>query len=400
MSSAPISARPQVFYVRPAPGWLDLVHEEVLTLVSSPLQKYKFEPKVTRLQSTVKIHRCDWRQGLELLTRLTTAHDVEWLILESHCGKWPDVDAILGRVPWDDVLPRRNIEVHVNSDTSNGFTSSSGKIRDNLCKIAKVTHVAQGATIRLEVELRGELLRVLASLAGPALYKRGYKKALSAVAPLSEHQAAACIHWVLAGQTDETPVKTVCVPFAGSGTFGFEALTVLAGAGPGAFPREFACDQFPATPAPTMKFLRRKVAEKLTTAPLPRVLFNDFNPEAIAMLKQNVAAFPVRPEVEIHEGDFFSYVPPCGSEGKILTLLNPPYGDRLAPDASIPALYAKIGKRLGELNATYPGRMLGGILCPDEKSWSQLLKGLAVASAETHHFTHGGKEMRLVRWQA
>ena len=310
MSSAPISARPHVFYVRPAPGWLELVHEEVQAVLQSPLQKYKYEPKVTLLQSTVKIHRCDWRQGLEVLTRLTTAHDVEWLILESNCGKWSDVDAILARVPWDDVLPRRNIEVHVNADTSNGFTESSGKIRDNLCKIAKVTHVSQGAEIRLDVELRGELLRVSASLAGNPLYKRGYKSALAAVAPLSEHQAAACTHWVLANNTGDARVGTVFVPFAGSGTLGFEALTVLSGSGPGAFDRQFACDQFPATPAPTMKFLRRKVAEKLESLiPLPSVIFNDFNPDAVTMLKENVATFPAKAPFQVLEGDFFSLTP-------------------------------------------------------------------------------------------
>ena len=113
MSDAPISARPQVFYVRPAPGWLDLVHEELKTILMSPLEKSKFEPKVTLLKGTVKLHRCDWRQGLEVMLRLTTAHDVEWMVLESKCTKWSEVDAILTRVPWDEILPSREVLVHV-----------------------------------------------------------------------------------------------------------------------------------------------------------------------------------------------------------------------------------------------------------------------------------------------
>src|SRR4051812_39173076 len=80
----PITARPHVFYVRPAPGWLELLHEEITAVAGSPLQKYKYEPKITLLKGTVKVSRCDWRQGLELLCRLTTAHDIEWLLSESN----------------------------------------------------------------------------------------------------------------------------------------------------------------------------------------------------------------------------------------------------------------------------------------------------------------------------
>ena len=87
MSKAPISARPQVFYIRPAPGWLEMLFEEVNSIVQKPLQKYKYDPKITLLKGTVKLHRCDWRQGLEVMLRLTTAHDVEWMILESKCNQ-------------------------------------------------------------------------------------------------------------------------------------------------------------------------------------------------------------------------------------------------------------------------------------------------------------------------
>ncbi len=400
MSDAPITARPHVFYVRPAPGWLELTFAEVAALAKDPLQKYKFEPKVTLLKGTVKLHRCDWRQGLEIMLRLTTAHDVEWLILESKCSKWSEVDAILERVPWEDVLPNRDIPVHVTTDISHGFSESSSKLRENLCKIARVTHVSEGAEIRFKIELRGDFLRLSASLCGEPLYKRGYKAALSAIAPLTEHQAAACVRYTLAGSKEELPVSSVFVPFAGSGTFGFEALIVLSGAGPGSFSRQFACDLFPATPAPTMKFLRRKLGERLQSLTLPQVHFNDFNAEAIAGLKENVAAFASNGHFEVNEGDVFESKPKFPDEGRLLVLLNPPYGDRLAEESDIPALYSRLGISMNELSRAYKGRILGGCLCPDERTWRNFLKGLDVVTPETHHFTHGGKEMRIARWQA
>jgi 23S rRNA G2445 N2-methylase RlmL len=398
MSEAPITARPHVFYIRPAPGWLEIVFDEVTALAQAPLQKYKFEPKITSLKGTVKLHRCDWRQGLEIMLRLTTAHDVEWMILESKCTKWSEVDAILQRVPWNDVLPDREIPVHVTTDISGGFSTASAKLRENFCKISGLKHVSEGGELRFKIELRGDFLRISASLCGEPLYKRGYKANLSATAPLPEHQAAACTRWILAGSKDSLPVTSIFVPFAGSGTFGFEALLVLCGAGPGSFSRLFACDLFPGTPPATMKFLRRKLAERLSSAQHPHVLFNDFNADAISILKENIAGFPTNPSFEVIEGDFFDLQPKFSADGKILILLNPPYGDRLAKASSIIDLYARIGKRMHNLSREFPDRIIGGCLCPDDFSWRAFLKELNLPSAETRHFTHGGKEMRIVRF--
>lgn len=400
MAKIPIMASPHVFYVRPAPGWLEVVFEEVTSIVKSPLQKYKFEPKITLLKSTVKIHRCDWRQGLEIMLRLTAAHDVEWLILESKCSTWSEVDAILGRVPWQEILPDPKIPVHVSADTSNAFSTYSGKLRENLCKIAGVQHVSEGGALRFKIELRGELLRISLSLCGDPLYKRGYKAKLSATAPLPEHQAAACIRWVLQGLKDPAPiVRSVFVPFAGSGTFGFEALLVLSGSGPGAFSRPFACDLFPCTPTPTMGFLRRKIAECFTRAPEIRVVFNDFHAETLSHLKENVTGFSHMGHFEVLEGDMFALKPVFSKEGKILVLLNPPYGDRLAANSDMGTFYARLGNSMRTLGDANKGQIAGGCICPDELTWRRFLKELDFPSAETHHFTHGGKEMRLVRWQ-
>src|SRR4051812_39034415 len=123
--SEPITARPHAFYIRPAPGWLGMLYGEVTALTKTPMHKYKYDPKVTLLKSTVKLHRCDWRQGLEIMLRLTTAHDVEWLLLESKCTNWYEVEAVLKRVPWEEVLSSRDIPVHVTTDISNGFTTAS-----------------------------------------------------------------------------------------------------------------------------------------------------------------------------------------------------------------------------------------------------------------------------------
>lgn len=398
-SKAPVTARPHTFYIRPAPGWLYECYREVLQIVESPFQKYKFEPKAQMLKSTVKVSRCDWRQGLEILLRLTTAHDVEWLVLESKCSQWSEVDAILKRVPWDEIVLNKENPVHVTVDIYNGFTTGSSKLRENFCKFSGLNHVSEGADLRFRVELRNDFLRILVSLAGDPLYKRGYKAKLIATAPLPEHQAAACIRWILAGSSNSNPPETVFVPFAGSGTFGFESRVVFSGAGSGAFSRSFACELFPVTPSKTFDFLRRKLKEKFQGGPFPKILFNELNEEAISVLNENAKALLAEGEWKIHPGDVFDLKPDFPGTGKILVLLNPPYGNRLAKNSSVSALYERLGKYLRVLMETYPGRITGGCICPDENSWKRFLSSLNSPKAETHHFSHGGEDMRLVRWE-
>lgn len=396
MPKIPISASPHVFYIRPAPGWLDVVLNEVTGIIKSPLHKYKFDPKITLLKSTVKVHRCDWRQGLEIMLRLTTAHDVEWMILESKCSNWWEVEAILKRVPWEDVLPSRDVLVHVTPSVSNGFTNNTAKLRESLCAVARVKHVSEGESLRFKIDLREDFLRISASLCGEPLYKRGYKAKLTAVAPLPEHHAAACARWVL--ELANEPPNTVFIPFAGTGTMGFETMLVLSGAGPGAFLRQFACDLFPATPEATMSFFRRKLSEKLAVSPLPQIFFNDFNRDALELLKENTAGFPRHENVTIVEGDAFE-VNISFLQGNVLILLNPPYGDRLAKKISSTPFYGRLGKWIDTLHQTHRDTICGGCICPDEESWRSFNKNLGKISVETHHFTHGGNEMRFVRWK-
>jgi 23S rRNA G2445 N2-methylase RlmL len=283
----------------------------------------------------------------------------------------------------------------VTTDISKGFTTGSAKLREKLCEAAGVTHVSEGGEIRFKVELREDFLRVSASLCGDPLYKRGYKAVLEAAAPLPEHQAAALVRWVL---PEPSGVRCVFIPFAGSGTLGFESLLYFTGSGPGAFGRKFSCDLFPGTPEPTMRFLRKKITERWGQAVLPTLLLNDFNEEAVQTLQRNIMGFPFSISAQAISGDAFTLQPTFSATGKILVLLNPPYGSRLAQGSEISKLYRRLGSYLNELGKKYPERIIGGCLCPDEKSWSNFLATLHATKVETHHFTHGGQEMRAVRW--
>lgn len=385
----PISAKPHAFHIRPAPGWLDLVLDEVSSIMRSPLQKYKFEPKISKLKSVVKVSHCDWRQGLELPFRLLTAHDVEWVLIDRKCSHLGEVKKRLSEFDWKEVLQTETKTAHV--------SASSPKLRDYWCELTQREHVSEGAQFRIKIDYTQGYLKVLLSLAGAPLYQRGYKAELSAVAPLPEHQAAAMVKWTL--EWSESPIRKVFVPFAGSGTLGFETLLYFSGSGVSHFHRAFAFETFPCSPTKTIEFIKRKLSGVSSSSPLPFTQFCELNTEQARILQANIKSFPLKAESCVLENDFFEIKIEKEKEGETLVLLNPPFGNRLAKTSSVTALYSKIAK---QLNRTLPfsRTVVGSCICPDEESWRVFVKELHASKTETHHFTHGGKQMRLVRWRA
>ena len=400
MSIPPISARPHSFYIRPAPGWLDILAEEVTSILKEPFQKYKFEPLLTALKGTVKVHRCDWRQGLELTMRLNTAHDVEWLLGEFPCTNWNQFESTIKKIDWTEIGLKSGESVHVSIELGTSFTQGSAKIREKVCQIGKLIHVSEGALIRIKVQLRNERLRILVSLAGPPLYQRGYKKNLSATAPLPEHLASACIRWTLSGIIPETKVSQIWIPFAGSGTFAFETIMSLLKLGPGSFSRKFAFESFPVTSQATIQHFRKKIAPSHSIEHLPKILLNEINAEAMKDLKENIESFPVPLQCQFQEGDFFEASPPSQHEsGSLLVLLNPPFGARLGKQSDISYLYGRLAKKLKSDLESFKGRVIGSCICPSENTWKTFIQNLGGKGVETHHFSHGGEQMRLVKWQ-
>lgn len=386
--AVPISARPHSFHVRPAPGWLEVVADEVNSILKNPLQRYKFEPKVSKLKSVIKVSHCDWRQGLELPLRLLTAHDVEWVLLDEKCSHLGEAEKKLSRMDWNEFLSKEINTVHV--------AASSPKLRDGWCELTQREHVSEGASFRIKIDYQQGNLKVLLSLAGAPLYQRGYKAELSAIAPLPEHQAAAMVKWTLAWA--HSPIRKVFVPFAGSGTLGFETLLYLSGSGMGHSKRSFAFEMFPCTPSKTVEFIKRKLMERYKTNSLPLVEFCEVNAEQAESLRSNVKGFPLKTQFRILEEDFFDLKTQDEKNAEWVVLLNPPFGNRLAKKSSTTGLYSKIAKHLNR-TLHLSNNVVGSCICPDEATWRVFVKELRVSHCETHHFTHGGKQMRLVRWR-
>lgn len=392
-------AKPQLFYIRPAPGWISLLEEQVKELITTPFQKYKFTPQVKAIGSSVRIQNADFRQALEILYRVTLAQDMLWLVSEQKCESWSDYELFLKKIPleafWRESKPETS---HLTIKITEAFTQNAKKLREKWEAFSQTKSNPEEDLWRFFLELRENKVRLLVSLSGELLFKRKYKAHSVAVAPLAEHHAAACI-FALQKSTKRGLLErpTYWVPFAGSGTFGFEAFLSQSGVGGGAFEREFACEEFSFVPLQTLSFLRRKCREKLIQGSSSQIVFNEVNEEAVQILKDNCEKFFQEKKWKIIPGDFFELDWPFEAEGSVVVLLNPPFGDRLGKKTHTDKLFRKLAEKLKKEMESHPGLVAFGCLCPSDKTWG-ILKQVFGNEVKIHtfHFTQGGKAMRWV----
>jgi len=396
-----ILAKPQLFYLRPAPGWIDQLHEEVDFLLREPFQKYKFQARAASIGSSVRIQNCDFRQGLEILYRITCAQDMIWLISEQRCESWDELESFFERLPLHSLFTEKKPETsHIHIKLTEGFTQNAKKIREKWEACSKTQTNSEETEWRFFLELRESKIRLLMSLSGDLLFKRKYKAHTIAVAPLAEHHAASCIRALKkAAAIDKEEKMTFWVPFAGSGTFGFEALISSCGIGAGAFDRKFAIDDFSFVSPQTLSFLRRKCREAFEKEDRYRIVFNELNLKAVQILKENSERVCSKQSWQIISGDFFDIAWPFELQESVVVLLNPPFGDRLGKKTSSEKLFQKIGEKLEKDLANHRGRAVVGCLCPNEATWRILIQCLGKKGVlDTFHFTQGGKSMRWLIW--
>ncbi len=432
-------SRPANFVIRPAPGWVDLTGEELTEITAKPFGKYKFVPEFKADKGAIHAANVDFRQALDWCMRLRTAHDVEWLAWEGKCGSWRDLGKAceslkgLGFLPEGPLGPdgAKGTEVtgvHVTVKANTSFVVTSGTIREKFIELLGVKQT-EDAALRFRLDLYRDRLRVLVSLAGEPLYKRGYKKHLtSAAAPLPEHQAAGCIRTTLVTLAADSSADLkkaaqkisfdgVYVPFAGTGTLAFEWLAAHLDIGSGSFGRHYAFESFAGIPGTTIAHIRKKMSEVrgaprdasvAAPAALLPVLCIERNAEALSDLRDNAVHFCDlagidSKAIEVAAGDFFksdseTALRAMARSGRsILMLLNPPYGQRLKAPAEAKKYFARIASHIVDLEVRTGASFSGMCLIPEEPASAAFVKSLkGTHKTTTVHFTHGGSDIRLV----
>ena len=407
-------AKPQRFIVRPAPGWLKLTITEVREILEHPLQSYKFKPTITSEEGVIVVSDCDFRQGMELTARVTTAQDMDWVLASSR---------VTGRSDWMMFIEKSNLAqvfgtpqtIFLTASVTHPVVGTEKEVKDIFHKYFTLAGHNVGADSselnktdtlqRLRVDCQKNRTRLLLSMGGDPLYKRGYKaKVGGATAPLPEHHGAACFRWTIESLSHnlrselESGERTLVVPFAGTGTTGFEAISQLTDLAPGVTRKSYGFESWSFFPEATMTTIRKRLSARVKSLPL-KVRWGDINAEAMLALHQHADTFAavsgIATDSSFAGNDFLAAPEELGVGCKRIFLpLNPPYGQRLAKESGAVKIYERLGAALSRLSEDV--HLAGYVICPDEESWSKLAAALTGFQKETCHFSHGGNDTRLL----
>lgn len=198
--------------------------------------------------------------------------------------------------------------------------------------------VADEAALRVMVRIEDDLCTLSLDTSGAPLHRRGHKQAVGK-APLRETLAALFLR-----QCGFRGGETVLDPMCGSGTFVIEAAEIAAGLMPGRA-RSFAFESLAGFDPAAWDAMRATPQEMPAASGL---LFHgsDRDAGAARMAAENAGRAGVAGLCRFDCRTVSDLSRPEGPAG--LVMVNPPYGARIGNRKPLHALYAALGRVLGE----------------------------------------------------
>lgn len=200
-----------------------------------------------------------------------------------------------------------------------------------------------GATVQIDVSIRGDVATVSLDASGEPLSRRGYRT-WNGEAPLRETLAAALI--LTSGWHPWQPLYDPC---CGTGTLLIEAAFIALNRAPG-LRRPFAMEKWPFADAPALERVRREAQSRSDEGQQReiRIAGSDIDPEAIELARRHIRQAGLGGRIEVEVMDMRDVVLK-GEPGAIVA--NPPYGERIG-DRRVAHVVAR---QLGELSRRCPG---------------------------------------------
>lgn len=192
-----------------------------------------------------------------------------------------------------------------------------------------------GSTVQIQFNILKDICTVYLDTSGQGLHKRGYRRDSNA-APIKETLAAGIID--LAHVRSDSIVAD---PMCGSGTLIIEAAYKALRIAPG-LKRSFAAESWGSVPKDIWEEERLAARANINKESPFKGLGSDIDPACVDLTKRNVKYAGVAPRIEVSKADIADYRP---SEG-IITVCNPPYGERMLQLREAEELYKKMGQVL------------------------------------------------------
>jgi 23S rRNA (guanine2445-N2)-methyltransferase / 23S rRNA (guanine2069-N7)-methyltransferase len=215
--------------------------------------------------------------------------------------------------------------------------------------------------LRINVHVQHDRASLAIDLSGESLHRRGYRD-VGGPAPLKENLAAALL--LRAGWPQIAGAGGALLdPLCGSGTFPIEALLMAADIAPNLGRTRFGFQHWRHHEPQLWRTLHDEATTRRSTG-LQRwtqsVQGSDNDPHAVDAATANVARAGLQDHIAI-EQRALADIAPTAPSGLLIT--NPPYGERLADAADLPALFTQLGE---VLRARFNG-WRAAVLAPDEQ---------------------------------
>jgi 23S rRNA (guanine2445-N2)-methyltransferase / 23S rRNA (guanine2069-N7)-methyltransferase len=242
--------------------------------------------------------------------------------------------------------------------------------------------------VLLHLHVEGSDAFVSVDFSGESLHRRGYRQE-SGAAPLKENVAAAIL--LRSGWATLCKEEAILLdPMCGSGTFLIEGALIAADAAPGLGREYFGFHGWHGHDASLWERLCEE-ARSRRAARIPRrcIVGSDIDAQAVHMSLENAAQAGVADWVHVERRSIADVPRPAAPRG--LLVCNPPYGERIGAESSLPALYGELGLAMRERFEGWQAAILTGN--------PPLARHLGVYAKRSHRFMNGTIECRLLRFE-
>ena len=272
---------------------------------------------------------------LNLESRL--AQRVLWPLAQGPYANEHDLYHLARTVRWTDwVSPAQTFRIDTTAQRSplQSLNFATLRVKDAVCDVLRDATGERPSIdtkfpdLPLTLHLSPTDATLYADTSGDALFKRGWRDAqgLKGDAPLKETLAAAMLAaagWQ--GRADDGPLFDPC---CGAGTIVIEAAQIAAGIAPG-LQRRFAFERLLPFRTHQNSWARLKDAARARQhAPAVPIFAGDVSFRMTDFAQRNAERAGVARYIEFKTADALQRPPPAAA-GKLL--INPPYGERIAP---------------------------------------------------------------------
>ncbi len=276
----------------------------------------------------------DERVAMQLNLESRLAQRVLWPLIDGPYRDEHDLYALARRVPWGRwITPAQTLRVDVSAVRSplTSLNFAALRIKDAVCDTLRESTGERPSVDTRHPDLPIALFvgpdhaTLYADTSGEALFKRGWRED-TGEAPLKETLAAAMLAaagWQ--GRAEDGPLFDPC---CGAGTIVIEAAQIACGIAPGS-QRRFAFERLqPFRPFAAAWRELQSAARARVHAPLVPIFAGDVSFRMTDFAARNAERAGVRAAIEFKTADALQRPPPAPT-GTLM--LNPPYGERLAP---------------------------------------------------------------------